>query len=96
MQTLHVCPTFETFSDFLPALASVCQDSLGEFFVFAFSPVTFDFDVWAGKVLLLLILGWPSFVEMWIQLLMSDQILLSLLEVGESDMLIKFIVNLHV
>lgn len=78
METLHISSTAKSFGDLLPVFPSIDSDSLGQFLVFNLSPVPLDFDmVTLSMVLGSLVLSWPSFVQMGVQHLVSDQFLLS-------------------
>ena len=96
VEALDVCATLETLGDLLPALAAVCHDSFGKLLVLLFGPMTFDFHVGATKRLLLLILRRTSLVQVWVQLLMPDQVLLCLLKVRKTDVVVKLVVDFEV
>ena len=83
VQALHISPSIQVLSNLLPVLAAIEPDSFGEFLILSLSPVAFDFDVGPIIVLLLLVLGRSSLVEMGIQLLVSDQVLLSFVHILE-------------
>lgn len=85
MQALHISPAWQPFSNPLPVLALVLLNRLGQHCVFFLSPVALLLHS-GTHILLLLVFGWASFVQMRVELLMPDQILLCLLEVFKPNL----------
>lgn len=74
MQALHIGPPLQRLSNLLPVLAAIDPDSLLELLVLLLGPVPLDFAAQAVDVLGLLVLGWPSLVELRVLLLVADQV----------------------
>lgn len=76
MKALHISPSRQALCYSLPVLALVLFHCFGKHVVFLFSPMAFLLDP-RTNVLLLLILGGSSLVQVGVELLVSDQVLLS-------------------
>ena len=72
MQTLNISSPFEIFSNSLPVLASIDFDGFSKLLVFSFCPMPLHLCVVACRVLLFLIFGRSSFVQVWVLHLMPD------------------------
>ena len=79
VQALHISPTVNGLSNLLPVLSLVDLDSFSELLVFNLGPMSLDFGICTqASSVWLLVLRWPTLIQMRVLHLMSDQVLLGL------------------